>query len=112
MHKSVVAQLFVVGVLALAAPILGAAESSAGAGPVDVVQAWNEALNRHDSDAVMALMASGASIQVDREPQQPEQLRGWIEQLIREDVHVDLLGPARVNPASVVRYSSGLTIAW
>ena len=112
MRKPLLAQLLVAGVFLLAAPILGAAESTASTGPAEVVRRWNDALNRHDPDAVLALTAADAAVQVDREPQHPEQVRGWIEQLIREDVHVDLVGAPRINLGSMVRYPSGSTIAW
>src|SRR6185312_13444733 len=81
-------------------------------GQVELVRTWNNALNRHDPNAVMALMAAGASVQVDREPQQPEQVRGWIEELIREDVHIDLVGPPRINLGTRARYPNGSGVTW
>jgi hypothetical protein len=96
----------------LVASPLGVAADSAASTPVGLVRAWDAALNAHDPQAAMALMADGADVQADRAPQQPEQVRGWIEQLIRENTQVDLIGMPQIDSSTSDRYGRETTVTW
>jgi hypothetical protein len=81
-----------------------------GADPLEVAQAVDVALNAHDAQAVMALMAAGGTVQEDRAPQSGEQVRGWVEQLIDEDVSVELIGQPRVESTALP--PGGTRVSW
>jgi len=104
---------WLVMLLLLAAPAPAAADRpDPGSNPVGVVREWDAALNAHDTQAAMALMAVGAAVQADRAPQEPDQVRGWIEQLIRENVQVDLIGSPQVDSTVSARFGAATNVTW
>jgi hypothetical protein len=78
--------------------------------PVPVVRAFDAALTSHDVDTALGLFDQGAAVQVDREPQTRDQIRGWIEQLIRDDVQLVLVGEPRVGSTAGPR--GGAAVSW
>ena len=74
------------------------------------VSALVAALNAHDIDGAMALFADPATVQDDRQPQTPEQIRGWLGQLAREDLRLDLRGQPTIT-AGVARQPSE-SVVW
>ncbi len=77
--------------LAASILVLAATPADAPSG-VSTVRAVVDALNAHDVGATMKLFAPGAMVQGGRQPQDPSQIRGWVEELVRDDVHIDGTG--------------------
>ncbi len=83
--------MYALGVFAVVVLLLASGSTAAPDG-APVVRTLQGALNAHDTDAVMNVFAPGATVQGAREPQNRAQIRGWVEQLIREDVRLELGG--------------------
>jgi hypothetical protein len=108
------------GILAVAALVLSLCTPPLWAAPSDpaaVVQQFTDALNRHDADATMRLIARGGMVQSEGPPQSEDQVRAWVEQLIAEDVQVQLEGGPRVawdvagaRTQAVVNWSAKLSL--
>jgi hypothetical protein len=56
-----------------------------------LVRSLDAALNAHDSQTVVNMFAPGAAVQEDRRPQSSEQIRGWVDELIRQQIRVELI---------------------
>jgi hypothetical protein len=96
--------------LTAAAPLAPPTPRVAGADPLNVVKALGVALNAHDEAAVMSLMADGAAVQEDRAPQDRQQIQGWVGELVREDIHVNLVGEPRMTVSTSAR--AGRLVSW
>jgi hypothetical protein len=88
--------------------VLGGAPG--GNDPRLVVRAFAADLNAHDTEAALVLFGDSSTVQVDREPQSREQVRGWIEQLMRNEVRVELIGEPRLGVRNGPR--GGTTVTW
>jgi hypothetical protein len=75
-----------------------------------VVRAFADDLNARDAEAALRLFGDSATVQVDRDPQSREQVRGWIEQLMRDDVRVELIGEPRLGVRNGPH--GGTTVTW
>jgi hypothetical protein len=62
-----------------------------------VVRSLDDALNAHDSAAVLVLLADGATVQDDRQPQSRQQIQGWVAELVRQEVRLDLIDEPEVS---------------
>jgi hypothetical protein len=58
---------------------------------VVLVRSLDDALNAHDSEGVLQLLATEATVQDAHEPQTRPQIRGWIDELIRQNVQLALI---------------------
>src|SRR5579871_3808751 len=56
-----------------------------------LVRSLDAALNAHDASSVVDMFAPGATVQQDRGLQSPEQIRGWVDELIRQQINLELL---------------------
>ena len=97
------ALLLCLAVGASAASLVLAHDAPADAGAVVTVRSLESALNAHDSESVVGLFASTANVQNQHPPQTHEQIQGWIDELIRQDIHL----AARGKPSE-----SGTEVTW
>jgi hypothetical protein len=65
--------------------------SSPGDSAVVLVQSLDDALNKHDSASALGLFADEAMVQDARQPQTREQIEEWIDELVRQRIHLQLL---------------------
>jgi hypothetical protein len=86
------------------------AEPAGSSGATATVSTMVAALNAHDVDEAMTLFADSATVQEDRRPQTPEQIRGWLGQLARENLRLDLRGRPTVGPDQA--RARGESVAW
>lgn len=64
-----------------------------------LVRSLDYSLNAHDANSVLDLLGEGATVQDDRYPQTRQQIRGWVEELIRQQVHVELIDQPTITHA-------------
>ena len=62
-----------------------------------VVQDFVTSLNDHDVNRAMGLLAPGAMVQADGTPQTDGQILAWLEELVREDIRVHVVGWPRFS---------------
>ena len=75
-----------------------------------LVRSLDYALNAHDANSVIDLLGDGATVQDDRYPQTRQQIRGWVEELIRQQVHVELIEQPTITYAQVPHAAT--QVAW
>jgi hypothetical protein len=75
-----------------------------------LVRSLDAALNAHDSQTVVNMFAPDAAVQEDRRPQSSEQIRGWVDELIRQQVRVELIEQPWVTHVDVPR--RGTSVTW
>jgi hypothetical protein len=79
-------------------------------GPTAIVRSLDDALNAHDANAVLSMFAKDAVVQEDRRPQTPEQIQGWVEELIRQQIRLDLVDQPSISPDVSTRHAT--TVTW
>jgi hypothetical protein len=75
-----------------------------------LVRSLDAALNAHDSNTVIDMIAPGAAVQEQRQPQSSEQIRGWVDELIRQQIQVELIGQPWVTYVDVPH--RGTSVTW
>jgi hypothetical protein len=97
--------IFAFGLL-LGCPQPQAADPSA----VATVRSLDDAINAHDAEAVMDMLAVGAVVQDQRMPQTQEQIRGWLGELIRQQIRVELVDQPLISQEAAPR--GGTSVTW
>lgn len=110
LRVGIVASALGVAVVTLVVGLTHAAVPPDDASAMGEMRSLEHALNAHDSASVLALFADGATVQDSRQPQSREQIRGWIEELIRQQVRVSLVGQPSVTHMS--EPSDTIDVAW
>jgi hypothetical protein len=76
---------------------------------VVLVRSMDAALNAHDTASTLGLFAEDASVQDERQPQTHEQIEGWIDELIREQVHLQLVDQPQLVTLETPRAATQVT---
>ena len=104
---------FLFAVVALAIVGLGAPTTTQAADPSAVARALNDAMNAHDVDAAVALIADDAVVHAQGQTfTGREQIRGWIVSLAQQDFQSRVVGPTTVTGDTVVLREDILVDDW